>query len=298
MLFAAQTLSLRSQTSTSGVVSEDWFSWSKEQIAQKEEQGLFEENLLIFREGHSKGYFYFLHPALPGLKPYLDFPGFEELVERDRILYDSALRRSTTLYQVQLPEGFHGEVSYPLFFVFHGGNSNFKRLQGHWNHACLDKNWIKVYLQSYRHFDSGSYTWRSGDPRSDYDLKQIFRELQDDYPVDTSQIVLAGISAGANYAMGMALRGILPVKGLIAFCPGLPGVFRSVFDAEVLNTGIRMYMVGGEHDFYLEQQKSLMEHLDGLGIHYSYVQVKGMGHRYPDDEGKYLQDGLQFLMEE
>ena len=279
-------------------MSADWFAWSKERIAGHEEQGQFHENLALFQEGHRKGYFYFLHPALPALKPYLDLPGFSELMEADRILYDSALEASNTLYSIKLPEDFRQDGSYPLMLIFHGGNSKLQRLEKHWNQKYLDSTCIKAYLQSYRHFDSFSFTWRSGDPRSDIELQQIYGEILDKYPVDTSRILLAGISAGANYATGMALRGILPAHGIIAFCPGLPQVFRQACEPASLHTSFRMYILGGEHDFYLEQQQELMAHLDRLRIPYAYVQVKGMGHQYPEDEGKYLLDGLRFITEQ
>lgn len=297
LLFIQPILGL-SQVMLTDSMSVDWFAWSKERIASNEEQGQFQENLALFQEGHRKGYFYFLHPALPALKPYLDLPGFSELMEADRILYDSALEDSNTLFRISLPEDFQQDGSYPLMLIFHGGNSNLQRLEKHWHQKYLDSTCIKAYLQSYRHFDSGSFTWRSGDPRSDIQLQHIYREIQDKYPVDTSRIILAGISAGANYALGMALRGVLPVYGIIAFCPGLPGVLRQACEPETLQRTFRTYILGGEHDFYLKQQEELMAHMDRLGIPYSYVQVKGMGHQYPEDEGKYLLDGLRFITEQ
>lgn len=288
----------QSQEILSDSMTADWFAWSRERIAWHEEQGQFHKNLALFQEGHRKGYFYFLHPALPALKPYMELPGFSELMEADRILYDSALEASNTLYRLSMPEDFRQDGSYPLMFIFHGGNSNLQGLEKHWNQKYLDSTFIKAYLQSYRHFDSGSFTWRSGDPRSDIELQQIYGEIQDKYQVDTSRILLAGISAGANYAIGMALRGVLPVYGIIAFCPGLPGVLRQAYEPATLHRDFRIYILGGEHDFYLAQQEELMAHLDRLDIPYVYVQVKGMGHRYPSDEGNYLLDGLRFITEQ
>lgn len=298
LLLFIQPLLGQGQVIGTDSLSVDWFAWSKERIACNEEQGQFHENLALFQEGHRKGYFYFLHPALPALKPYLDLPGFSELMEADRILYDSALEASNTLYRISLPEDFRQDGSYPLMLIFHGGNSNLQRLEKHWNQKYLDSTCIKAYLQSYRHFDSGSFTWRSGDPRSDIQLQQIYREIQDRYPLDTSRIILAGISAGANYAIGMALRGVLPVYGIMAFCPGLPRVLGQAYEPETLQRTFRTYILGGEHDFYLKQQEELMIHFDRLGLPYTYVQVKGLGHQYPEDEGKFLLDGLRYITEQ
>ena len=275
--------------------SEQWFSRSREQIRVNEEKMMFEENLQIFREGHRKGFFYFLHPAIPRCKPYLDFSEFEALVEADRELHQEALEQARTIYQVQIPTGYSPEYDYPLFIIFHGGNSNLQKVKMHWKEESLDQQFIKVYLQSYRCFDSESYTWRSGDPRSDNDLLGIYNEIMDAYPIDSSRVVVAGISAGANYAIGMALRGVIPVSGFLAFCPGLPGEMQSDNLLSDLRSDIRGYILGGEYDFYLEEQAKLTKVFDQMGLEYLYLIEEQMYHQYPEDESMHIRRGLEFI---
>ncbi len=277
---------------------EQWFSLSKEQLFLNEKMRRFEENLEIYREGHSKGFFYFLHPAIPRYKPYLELPGFEELVETDRQLYEEALEHSSTLYKLDLPPGFKPNQSYPLFIIFHGGNSSFQRVRKHWNEEMLDDHFIKLYLQSYRHFDSESFTWRSGDPRSDRDIIEIFHEIRLAYPVDTSRVLVSGMSAGATYAIGMALRGIIPVSGILTFCPGLPGEIASGAGADKLRSDIRAYLLGGENDYYREHQEKLCGIFDQIGLDYLYVIEDSMSHKYPEDEGKFIKEGIHFIMKQ
>lgn len=277
---------------------EKWFSLSKEQIYLNEKGMKFEENLDIYKEGHRMGFFYFLHPAIPRYKPYLKLPGFEELVETDRQLYEKALQHSTTLYKLDLPPGFSPNNSYPLFIIFHGGNSNFQRVRKHWNEEMLDTHFIKLYLQSYRHFDSESFTWRSGDPRSDSDLLEIFKEIRDTYPVDTSRVLVSGMSAGATYAIGMALRGLIPVSGILTFCPGLPGEIAPGAGAYTFPSDIRAYLLGGENDYYREHQENLCGIFDQVGLDYLYVIEDNMSHQYPEDEGKYIKEGIHFIMKQ
>ena len=274
---------------------DQWFYLSKELVYIHEKTGEYEENLSLFDLGHRKGFFYFLHPALPRFRPYLEFPEFEDLTEVDRKLYEDALSRSSTQCRVDLPADTHPGQTYPLFIIFHGGNSNLRKVTAHWHETCLESSYIRVYLQSYRHFDSDTYTWRSGDPRSDADLRDIFRELVETYPVDTGRIVVAGISAGANYAIGMALRGVIPVTGFIVFCPGLPSEMDTIVSPSVLRSDVRGYLVGGEFDFYRESQLRLLERFEGLGLRYEYVLEKGMYHQYPRDEAGYIREGLRFI---
>ena len=91
----------------------DWFTQSREQIRLNEKDSLYKANLSLFRQGHQKGYFYFLHPALPQFEPYLDFPEFEKLVEEDRLLYEAAMETSLTRYQVKLPNRIDVSENYP-----------------------------------------------------------------------------------------------------------------------------------------------------------------------------------------
>ena len=277
---------------------EQWFSLSKELLFLNEKMMNYKENISIFKEGHQMGYFYFLHPAIPRYKPYLDFPEFDSLVKVDRQLYEKALEHSSTRYQLHLPTGFNAEKSYPLFLIFHGGNSNFRRVGKHWNDELLDDQFIKVYLQSYRHFDSESFTWRSGDPRADRDIREIYKEIRLCYPVDSSRVLVSGMSAGATYAIGMALRGVIPVSGLIAFCPGLPGEMVSNELSGPVPQGIRMYLLGGEDDFYRESQQKLTAMLEEMGLAYRYRLVEGMAHQYPINEARYIREGLDFIAHE
>jgi predicted esterase len=271
-----------------------WFALSKEQLFLNEKLLEFRENISIYKEGQRRGYFYFLHPAIPRYKPYLGFPEFEDLVQADRQLYEKALEHSTTCYQLDLPPGFNAGHSYPLLIIFHGGNSNFQRVRKHWSEELLDKHFIKLYLQSYRHVDSETFTWRSGDPRSDGDIKEILEEIRLAYPVDTSRILVSGMSAGASYALGMALRGLIPVAGVLAFCPGLPGEMKSMESFSPGHPGIRIYILGGEKDFYRESQAELTAILERLGLDCFYRLVEGMAHQYPGDEAKYIREGLEF----
>jgi len=275
-----------------------WFLLSKEKIYLNEKLMKHEENLDIYKQGHIKGFFYFLHPAIPRYKPYLEFSGFDDLVKTDRKLHEKALEHSSTLYKIDLPSGFSPKKSYPLFIIFHGGNSNFQRVGKHWNAELIDDHYIKLYLQSYRCFDSGSFTWRAGDPRSDRDIIRIFKEICLSYPVDTSNIIVSGMSAGATYAIGMSLRGIIPVSGIIAFCPGLPGEIASNAGQDNFRSDIRAYLLGGENDYYREHQEKLCRVFDQAGLDFLYVIEDEMSHQYPENEANYISEGIHFIMEQ
>ena len=277
---------------------DETFARSLEKISQNEKQDAYPENLLIFREGHQKGWFYFIHPLIPRYKPYLDLPGFREVYAADSTLRAHAIAQSQPSFYLELPAGYDSTEPYPAIFIFHGGNSNLARVRRHWRHPILEKEYIRVYLQSYLHTDYTSYTWHSGDERSDRDLRQLFENLNNHYNMDSCRILVAGISAGANYALAMSLRGIIPVRGLIAFCPGFPGCLRGKQDFSGLHTQFRVYYIGGELDYYREQQEDLARAFDRSALSYRYILVDGMKHQYPEQESVYLEEALIFLSEQ
>lgn len=274
---------------------DETFARSLEKISQNEKQDAYLENLMVFREGHRQGWFYFIHPLIPRYEPYLDLPGFREVYMADSALRAGAIAHSRSSYCLKLPAHYDSTEAYPVVFIFHGGNSNLDRALQHWRHPVIEKEYIRVYLQSYRHTDYTSFTWRSGDERSDRDLRQLFENLSNQYSIDSGRILVAGISAGANYALAMSLRGIIPVRGLIAFCPGFPDCLRGKQDFSGLHTDLRVYYVGGELDFYREQQEDLARAFNRSAISYRYIVVDGMKHQYPEQESEYLEKALKFL---
>jgi hypothetical protein len=59
----------------------------------------------------------------------------------------------------QLPAGCDPMSRYPVIFIFHGGGKSVQSVKDHWQGPVMNKHLIKVYLQSYRHFDNGSSTY-------------------------------------------------------------------------------------------------------------------------------------------
>ncbi|PLX00404.1 MAG: hypothetical protein C0593_01055, partial [Marinilabiliales bacterium] len=160
------------------------FRLLKEKIYLNEKMDHYAENLPIFEYAHEKGYFFLLHPDIPKYKPYRVFPEFEEISERDLKIREQVNAESKTTYKVHLPKDFTGEKRWPLLLIFNGGGSNLDRVQKHWHSETLKSGYIKVYLQSYNHYDTETYGWRSGDNMADIELFRIFIEVIKQYPVD------------------------------------------------------------------------------------------------------------------
>ena len=276
---------------------EKYFTLLKEEIYIQEKLQKHEDNLALFKEGHQKGYFFFLHPSLPAFEPYRHLEGFDSLSAIDLKLRDEALTRSEMIYRVVSPQGHSRKATHPVLFIFHGGGSRMEKVMDHWHSPTLDKVFIRVYIQSCLHYDSESYGWRSGDERAIRDVTDIYEHVLADQPVDTSELYLAGISAGGTFAIDLALRQPFPIKGYITFCPGIPKILSTGVAATLLEKGssVKGIFIGGEDDYYLPRQKQMAQIFDGLQLDYKHEVVPGMAHQYPVNESDWIEYALQYL---
>ncbi|HPJ46264.1 MAG TPA: hypothetical protein PL017_09210 [Tenuifilaceae bacterium] len=272
-----------------------WFETSKEILYINEKLGNYAENIELFKLAHEKGLFYFLHPQMPKYGPYKGLPDFDTISKVDLQLRNAALEQSKTIYRVQLPENYNENGKYPAIFILHGGGKSISESIGHWQAPSLNQNYVKIYLQSYRHFDFNSFGWGTNDPRLDNDIKKICTEIIAFYPIDTAEILISGISAGASAAIDIALRGVIPVKGFIAYCPDLPSFLKNNNFSLLKNTKAVGYISSGENDHFLPRQELMLTLLDSLGIRSKLVIDSCRGHEYPENEGITVKNAIHFL---
>lgn len=111
-------------------------------------------------------------------------------------------------FQVVLPPGFNRETDYPLIVQVFGGSSLL---------PTRERPFLRV-----RPSARGVWGYRS---MSRYDVMQVIRHMQEQYPIDEDRVYLTGTSAGATGAMHVAAQrpdvfaGVVP---LVAFGNDLP----------------------------------------------------------------------------
>lgn len=273
---------------------EQKFELYKEMAYLNEKTGNLDANLELWRLGHADGYFFLLDKRMPKYKAYLKKPEFEILARDDSRLRKMAMQKNRTRAVVELPPGFDNSRSWPLLFILHGGGRNLQTVKRDWKRVPVMDQFITVYLQSYRSIDWNTFGWTSGDQRAHREIRAIYDSLSTIYTTDRNGTVLAGMSAGATMALDIVWRGILPAAGIIAFCPGLP---HHIPDTLPFPESARVFMIGGETDYYRPKQELLQQRFERQGIVHRYRVLAGLGHRFP--EKKYetlLEQGLQFVL--
>jgi len=257
--------------------------------------GQYEKNLNLWRNGHEQGFFFLLNKRMKKFAPYLQFFQFDSLVLKDTALREAAIAKAKTIYRIVKPVNFDPDRKYPLALIFHGGGSNLERVQKHWHSTQLDSFFIKVYLQSYRYYDSRTYGWRSGDKRAYSEIKTIYNRIRKQVEIDTMNILLAGISAGGTFALDLISHKIIPATLFIGFCSGMPQYFNESVAQKLKLNNTKIFIVGGEKDYYLPKQKQLMEIFNKIQMDAKHIIVEKMGHQYPVNEGYYINQAIKYF---
>jgi len=253
----------------------------------------YEKNLDLWEDGHKLGYFFLLNNRMSRYKKYVKFSRFDSLIHRDSVLRKEALETSLTIYSMIEPVDYDSEKTYPLLIILHGGGSNLEMARKRWKLIPeLKVRYLISFIQSYRHYDSKTFGWKSSDLRAHREIRACFNEIVNQYAVDTTKVLIAGTSAGGTMAFDLAFNDVIPVQGIIAFCPGYSP---STEISKSKNKSVKVYMLGGEQDYYLSRQKELTRIFYQTGIKYKHEIIPKMGHGFPNNYQFVLQHALLFL---
>lgn len=107
-------------------------------------------------------------------------------------------------------------------------------------------------------------------------------------------VVFAGYSQGARLAAEWSLTGLLPeVAGFVTLCP--PDDRMPVATGRS-HSGIRGYVLTGEHDDDRPGAERFSAHLTANGVPVALDVMPGMGHGYPPDFGERLGRAVTFAI--
>ncbi|MFP4363322.1 MAG: alpha/beta hydrolase, partial [Spirochaetia bacterium] len=95
-----------------------------------------------------------------------------------------------------------------------------------------------------------------------------------------NSIVVGGFSQGGAVSLLAAMQDDIPVLSCVCLCPGLPDFGpREIGSLE--KSGVDIFVVTGENDYALEDQKSFFQELEGLRVKLDVIPK--LGHWFPLD---------------
>ena len=255
-----------------------------------------ERSLQVLQDAHDGGVFFGLLPQMDWIQPLRAEREFQRVLAQDILLRLQADRTSSMRYEVVTPVGYSPKESYPLFIVLHAGGDDMRNARRYWWSDELG-NFVTVYVQSFRHLTSSTFTWMQGDPQSRAALRGIYRKVVGHYSVDSRRVLIGGMSAGGMMSLDVVLRDVLPVTGFVVNCPVVPNDLDPEMAADMRRRGIRGVILTGERDFSLQDQKALVEALTRARVPVRLTIIPGQGHAIPADFPTRLDAALVSLTE-
>jgi acetyl esterase/lipase len=249
--------------------------------------------LETIRAGQRQGLFFFLLPIRDELSAV---PGFTEALEENGRLRRAAIAAAVSTVQVVSPDGVDPDRKYPLLIVLHGGNSTARSAQKHWHSELLRREFIVAFVQSYLHYGMTTFGWAQADPRARRDIRRIYEETLEHYPVDPRRVIVAGMSAGGETAIDAVVNEVLPAIGFIGVCPGKPLELERSAVVATRDLGVRGFVIGGESDFYKEEQEQMHATFDDADLPHEFHIIAGLGHDYPSGFADWIDTALKFIL--
>ena len=255
-----------------------------------------ERSLEVLEDAHRAGVFFGLLPQMDWIQPLRYLRDFQPLLDRDVQLRLRADRSSSMRFEVVRPQGYSSAKVYPLFIVLHAGGDDMRNARRYWRSDGLGR-FLVVYVQSFRHLTSSSYTWIGGDLESRARLRRIFDEVATRYNVDPRRVLIGGMSAGGMMSLDVVFHDALPVTGFIVNCPVVPNDFNPAMADDLRRRGIRGVILTGDRDFSLDSQKAVVDALTRAGVPHRFTIIPGQGHMIPADFPARLDAALAELLD-
>jgi len=200
------------------------------------------------------------------------------------------------------PRSLKTDSPIPFCMVFHGNESNAQAHMEYWR-PLADMGWLIALPQSTRAGEKlDTYIWNTpGKAEWDFEATQKhFTEIQQNYSIDPTNIIVGGFSMGGGFALELALGWHIPAKGFIAVAPYVPYKYidpESNYADLVQSHTQRGYCIIGKKDFYAaEGTSALAERLPKMGISCYVESHENLEHEYPSNFDQSLRQSQKFIL--
>jgi tetratricopeptide (TPR) repeat protein len=260
--------------------------------------GQFEKSFEIWEKGHQQGLFYGIFPHFPIYELFNQSDRFKAIYEVDDQIRNRAIKTSKTICEIVLPDKYDWQKKYPLFIILHGGGSSITKAKRYWTSSKINKEYIRIFIQSYLYIDMNTFGWKIKDERSRKEIRESIETVVKNYSIENDKVIIGGMSAGAYTAMDIAIHEILPVQGFVAVCPETePSDYSRQNIIDVSGSGLRGFIITEEQDYMIAQTKEVFHLLKKFSMKVQLEILPDMGHQYPPDFGQRIDCAIQFILE-
>ena len=260
--------------------------------------GRTEETLSVLNQGFQRGAWWSADFLIGEFEDLKDHPTFSRLREAAQEKLEKEKKPAKPELVVRTPTEYSDNKRFPLLLVLHGANSNNADTEPHWTRVQHKRQIFMAFLQSSQPVSSDHYVWNNKETAL-RDIESAYSTLESLYSIDTSKVILAGISAGAEIAMIALFSGRVSAKGFIAVIPST-GTFIERFVkpdslASEMN-GVKGCIIAGEKDPRFSNTKIIHEFLTKKGVAVQLYSYPELGHSVPEDFDHALTKSVRFVL--
>lgn len=184
-------------------------------------------------------------------------------------------------YSLFVPESYTSDRKWPLIVALHGGSGHGANFLWSW---LRDARACGCLLAS---ATSRDRTWSLREADKDgVGLNRMLGQISERYNIDSSRLLLTGISDGGTYSMLLAAGKQSPFTHYAPVAAAVHAMQNREGRVLALVAGTRIYMVHGARDwmFAVDQARSAADALKDAGAELVYREIDDLSHSYPRDE--------------
>jgi phospholipase/carboxylesterase len=180
-------------------------------------------------------------------------------------------------FSLYVPEYYTPDRSWPLVMALHGGSGNGRRFLWSWLRDARSLGAILVTPTAV-----GS-TWAlMGEDADTPNLMRILGEVRSRCNIDSSRLLLTGMSDGGTFCYVTGLESASPFTHLAPIASTFHPLMAEMADAQRIS-GLPIYLVHGRLDwmFPVEIARRTREALTAAGANVTYREIDDLSHSYP-----------------
>ena len=240
------------------------------------------------------GKYTFLDPVWEPLRALEEW---KDLEARNEEAWYQASAEVEPRLEVSLPKGFDPERSYPLFLALHGGGENVDVFMPEWTSPGLRREFIVAYPQSSQLVAMDGFNWTEDMAVTRDELRTVYEDLLDRYPIDESLVVIGGFSSGGVASLEAVMKEVVPAVGFVVLCPAMPEDFSSELVSRAARRGVRGTLLTTEMDGRVDQQRAMSDIMKEMGLVHQFHITPDIGHWYPDDLADRIDGAVRHILQ-
>lgn len=187
-----------------------------------------------------------------------------------------------------VPESYNLATPAPLVVALHGGSGNGRAFLWSWVRAARSRGAIVVAPTSQ------GQTWAIQGPDGDTPrLHQLVSFVRSKWTVDTSRVLMTGMSDGGTFTYTSGLQAGSPFTHLAPVAAAFHPMLAAMADGERMK-GLPLHIIHGVHDwmFPVLMADEASEHLKRAGAEVTYRRLDDLSHTYGADLSTIILDWL------